>query len=603
MNFSSYNPSISESDTLALGKGFIPTPKDKSIGTVLHSFDQFARGLRLKHFFGSAPSTAANSRFRIRNTHWDPRSSEDWPLYQPETKQLERYINDTRNSLLSSLNSQLTQHELLRFHHQNTHKRFYSSIRSLRSNPDTFVKLLDKGLGFVLTTKTWYREQARSHLQMPVYSQVQPDDMPDITASISGELSTLCRRALEARIIDQQTSDFITKLHPPGKAHIPKFYLLVKGHKDPVKGRPVAGAHSWVTTAASMWVGSQLQLIVDLLPQILKSSDELLAKLKTLVLPKSNLWLFSADIVSMYPNIRHKLGKTAVKAAFIATGVHADNIPLRDFIIELMCIVLQNNYVQFQDDFSRQEQGTAMGTNLAVAYANIVGWYVERFPTQLFRRKEPGKGKLLSYDRFVDDSFGIIHGSRSDVLDFIDLLNSRDSDIQFTFEISHLQLDILDLTVMVDDSGSIQYKPYWKSISTFQYCVFASFHRLASKTAWITSELGRFKNHSSRWIFFLEARDFFYDNLRLRGYRANFLDPLFKSVDFNKTPPPSDIANPKPTCILNVHWTPRFKDIDLGKVLAKHKDCLPSTLKDIRFIVAYSRTQNLSDLLTSSRTW
>jgi hypothetical protein len=164
-----------------------------------------------------------------------------------------------------------------------------------------------------------------------------------------------------------------------------------------------------------------------------------------------------------------------------------------------------------------------MGTNCAVVYANIVGWYIEIYPAKLCN----STGLLQYYKRFVDDSFAVLQGTRQEVLKFIELLNSRSKTINFTFELSQTAVDFMDLTIFLDERRprEILTKIFWKKISTFQYCSYKSFHRQQSKRAWIKAELQRFRTKTSLWEDFLFTRDFFFDRLRARATQENSWNP------------------------------------------------------------------------------
>jgi hypothetical protein len=124
--------------------------------------------------------------------------------------------------------------------------------------------------------------------------------------------------------------------------------------------------------------------VVDALTTVLRCSDDLVKDLKQLKLKEGKqTWLLAADIASFYPNIQHELGRRAVKTAIKRSGVYKDQPELVDAIMDMLKIVLENNYVDFLHEFYHQIQGTAMGTNCAVVYANIVGWYIEMYPAKL----------------------------------------------------------------------------------------------------------------------------------------------------------------------------------------------------------------------------
>ena len=78
---------------------------------------------------------------------------------------------------------------------------------------------------------------------------------------------------------------------------------------------------------------------------------------------------------------------------------------IKETLVGLASLVLENNYFEFNDRFYRQKLGTAIGTKFAPAYANL-------FMTRLEERLlEASPDKPLIWMRFIDDVFFIwMHG-------------------------------------------------------------------------------------------------------------------------------------------------------------------------------------------------
>ena len=87
----------------------------------------------------------------------------------------------------------------------------------------------------------------------------------------------------------------------------------------------------------------------------------------------SNCLLASIDVSSLYTNILHSDGKQSV---LYYLQNNPDNYtrpeqPTPDVLVELIDIVLKNNVFEFNNQYYLQIQGTAMGTKMAPAYANL----------------------------------------------------------------------------------------------------------------------------------------------------------------------------------------------------------------------------------------
>ena len=78
--------------------------------------------------------------------------------------------------------------------------------------------------------------------------------------------------------------------------------------------------------------------------------------------------------------------------------------PLPEVLAELIEITFKNNVFEF-NDYYLQIQGTAMGTKMAPAYANLFMGKLEE------KLKELGKPNILLWKQFIDDIFIIWTGS------------------------------------------------------------------------------------------------------------------------------------------------------------------------------------------------
>ena len=80
--------------------------------------------------------------------------------------------------------------------------------------------------------------------------------------------------------------------------------------------------------------------------------------------------LYTLNITSLYTNILHNKGAQSIKE-FLA--IHRDTNALAHnmYTIELLEVVLTNNYFNFNGKHYHQLSGTAMGTKLAPSYANL----------------------------------------------------------------------------------------------------------------------------------------------------------------------------------------------------------------------------------------
>ena len=134
--------------------------------------------------------------------------------------------------------------------------------------------------------------------------------------------------------------------------------------------RPIVSSCSSATENISQYVDYWLQPSMKNLPSYLKNITELINEFKNLQL-KSDTILVTVDVKSLYTCIPHKDGIDACREALYSTK---DDNPDRLDVDVLNClleVVLHNKTFEFNNEYYKQIQGTAMGTKLASAHANL----------------------------------------------------------------------------------------------------------------------------------------------------------------------------------------------------------------------------------------
>ena len=91
----------------------------------------------------------------------------------------------------------------------------------------------------------------------------------------------------------------------------------------------------------------------------------------------TNTILASFDTESLYSNIPHDLGIEAVNYWIDKYPDTRHSRFSKDFILDGMKLILENNILCFNDSYFKQEKGTAMGTKFAPVYATLTIGYLE----------------------------------------------------------------------------------------------------------------------------------------------------------------------------------------------------------------------------------
>lgn len=188
--------------------------------------------------------------------------------------------------------------------------------------------------------------------------------------------------------------------------------------------------------------------------------------------------LVSFDVISLYTNIPHTLGLEAINYWI---DRHPNTLNTRfskEFILEGLKLVLENNHFHFDEEFFLQTKGTAMGTKVAPTYATLVMGYLEN--TLFERTSEVFDAELSTYigsnwKRYLDDCFIFWTKGEDDLEKFHSLLNTLNESIQFTMEKSDKELPFLDLRI-IKNGSCITTDLYCKPMDTHQYLDFRSCH-------------------------------------------------------------------------------------------------------------------------------
>ena len=147
------------------------------------------------------------------------------------------------------------------------------------------------------------------------------------------------------------------------------------------------------------------------------------------------------DVTSPYTNIPHQEGVTTVCHAY-EDFYHEDKAPIpTKYLREMLYLILTENAFQFCGSNYPQTHGTAMGTKMAVAFANI---FMARIEKQILSQSCI---KPLFWKRYIDDVFSLWNTSLDKIESFVEKANNFPPTIRFTDEMSETEITFLDTKV------------------------------------------------------------------------------------------------------------------------------------------------------------
>jgi len=156
----------------------------------------------------------------------------------------------------------------------------------------------------------------------------------------------------------------------------PIFYGIPKVHRTPMQLRPVVSCVNSFPSIFSSWLDFRMKELLHWIPSYIKNSTELIKDLWSLNLPRGAK-LLTANATSMYTNIDTTTGlQTFIKLFDRYKDCIPNSFP-KEFFLQTLGIIMNNNIFSFGDTYRQQLQGTAMGTPAAPLYSIITYEYYE----------------------------------------------------------------------------------------------------------------------------------------------------------------------------------------------------------------------------------
>lgn len=442
--------------------------------------------------------------------------------------------------------------------------------------------------------RTWYDgEILRQLSDAQTYKEVLLSEIP--TQKIYGDIKKIAftaRMAQEPLITGEQYK-FLEKKVTPSSCEIPQIYILPKVHKAKLAGRPIIPGYNWITTPSSILIDHLLQPLVKELPTVISDSKSLVTQLNTLRINSQTVRLLTADVSSLYTEIVTNVGIQFVNT-FMKEKEDIIPAPLRELIIELLKIVMHNNYFQFKGKFYHQIKGTAMGTPVAVIFANIFMYMLERRVLKKYGED------IVYYKRYLDDIFMIVNGNPDSIkLAFCTMQRN----IKLEFQDSDNEAIFLDLNVYKGErffsSSILDTKIHQKQLNNYLYIPFSSFHPVATKKGFIASELRRYIRNTSSLSEYIAIKKEFWSRLRARGYPPTFLTDIFKNVRYSERdslllPSTKLKETDSNTIFLTTEFTPLTKSIPMMKLLQQNLHLLKTSFN---VKIGFKKSANLHNEL------
>ena len=458
VNLSNHILTPDQQSLLVLGPKFCPTPRSLNQQNLAEDIDEGCRRLRLKELFFDQQKPEGDKPPKFyKKTGYRPPEGRDRAL----------------DAFCHTLQSRIEHHNPTKRPRDNLtigQRKALNELRQLVNGRVIRITTADKGGAVVvLNTDAYIKEADRQLQDTTKYMPLNKDP----TSKIAETSNDLVNALLAKSHINNTTYNWA--LLNPQDTRCHQFYLLPKIHKSLQNppGRPIISGVGGPTENLSKLVDHWLQPSVCRLPSHIKDTTDMLQIINKWNIehgpfPK-NTKLVTIDVVNLYGSIPHDEMLDAIR--FYLNTTPPTGRPPTNTILTVAEHVLTNNTFSFEGQTYKQIQGTAMGTPMAPAAANLFMGHLE---TKLLETS-PVPVKDTFWKRFIDDVFLLWTDSSDNLTIFLEFLNTFHPHIKFTSSNSINLIPFLDINIHLTD-GYLQTDLYTKPTDAHAYLHNSSCH-------------------------------------------------------------------------------------------------------------------------------
>ncbi|CAJ0943869.1 unnamed protein product [Ranitomeya imitator] len=338
----------------------------------------------------------------------------------------------------------------------------------------------------------------------------------DPTFSIQRKINTVIDKYMNLGTIDNKTKTYLINHHPV----TPVMYILPKIHKNLQNppGRPIVASTDSVLNPLSKFVEKILTPYTRLTKSFILDTSDFLSKIRNISSIPPDSLLCTLDVNSLYTSIVHDRGIAAVSLTLQEAEVDNNT---HDLCIDLLNLVLRENFFLFEDDFFVQTCGTAMGSNVAPAYANL---YMDHFEREQVYTNPGFQRHALIWYRYIDDIFCIWQGNHISLQEFHNDINTARPELSFTLAFHDNEVTFLDTKVLKDALGNLSTDLYSKPTDCNSLLLYNSCHPKSTKDSLPRSQFKRVSRIVSNPDIKATRLQEMSDKFRARNYPADLLN-------------------------------------------------------------------------------
>ena len=505
-----------QKQVLRKGLNFIPKPKKLNILQIHNDIRLFMHRMKLQF--------ELHNKTPKHNTQRDPFKPKKHSIFNHE-----RLTDNGRlDTFLHRIRLEIVDEQK---HKQNTTDNLTrnerKALNELTTNPTIIINKADKGSTIVVQDRDEYIADAMTHLaDKNTYTPLKENTTNILKEQINAKLRAL----YENKFLLKHWYEYCK---PPTNHRTSRLYFLKKIHKTPMGNRPIVSSCESITEKISQFVDRWLQPYVQNLPSYIKDTTEFINLIEQTTFP-TKCKLASIDVSSLYTNIPHDEG---IKSTlfFLKTDPNKYKYPEQptpEVIGELINLVLKHNVFEFNEKFYLQTQGTAMGTKMAPAYANLFMGKLEKDLINIANQH------IHTWKRFIDDIFIIWTGTTQEFESYMKKINQIHPTIKFTHEISDTELTFLDVTLYKGErfqtTNILDLRTHIKNTNKQLYVHSKSYHPPSTIKAISKGETKRYLRTNSNETNFEKMKCKLVNKLKQRGYKHNQIVNHIKDIKFNE---------------------------------------------------------------------
>ena len=438
---------------------------------------------------------------------------------------------------------------------------------------DIIFTKADKGNTVVAVDKAEYLNKTFDFLKLGSFKILKRNPTENFQKSLKSTLHN------SQSIISTNEICYLTSMNPQP----PKLYSFFKLHKH---GYPIRPVVSFIS-APSYKVSKKLIHIISENTNFssrfaIKNSIELVNKIKHLKLP-TKAKLISFDVTNLFPSI--PIENTILIIENLLTKNNTPFIKKQE-ILNLLTIVLEQNYFEFDNNIYLGSDGLIMGNPLSPLLAEIFMNSLEEHVS-----KNPLFKQFIYWYRYVDDILTCFTGTDRQLSQFLTLLNNFHPNIKFTIEEeTNRSINFLDLTI-TNQNGSHMFSIYHKPSYTDTIIPNSSCHPHSHKLAAFHSMIHRLTTIPLSPSDFNKELNIIKQIAYNNGYSPAIVEKLLKKKQYNN-------------CLKMIFPTirdPHFKFITLT-FNGNSSVSISSYLKKLDFKVAFRTNNTLGKLIKNNKT-